>query len=72
MYSISDFTALISEEQNWRKLIYEKPYAYVRGRNGIGRHLFGECTCSGAGATSSIQYFEVNKKRGFYLLFRGR
>jgi hypothetical protein len=31
MYSICDFTALISEEQNWRKLIYEKRIAYVGG-----------------------------------------
>jgi len=31
MYSIRKFTALISEEQNWRKLIYEKPDAYVGG-----------------------------------------
>jgi hypothetical protein len=65
MYSISDFTALNSEEQNWRKPIYEKRNAYVRGRNAIGWHLFGECTCSGTGATSSIQYFEVNKSGDF-------
>jgi hypothetical protein len=31
MYSIGEFAALISEEQNWRKLIYEKPDAYIGG-----------------------------------------
>jgi hypothetical protein len=29
MYSIGEFAALISEEQNWRKQIYEKHNAYV-------------------------------------------
>jgi hypothetical protein len=29
MYSIGEFAALISEKQNWRKQIYEKPNAYV-------------------------------------------
>jgi hypothetical protein len=31
MYSIGEFAALISEVQTWRKLIYEKPNAYVGG-----------------------------------------
>lgn len=38
---IDEFAALISEEQNWRKQIYEKPNAYVDGRSGIGGHVFG-------------------------------
>ena len=34
---ICEFAALISEDQNWRKLIYEKRIAYV----GCGRTLGG-------------------------------
>ena len=36
MYSIGDFQALISEEQNWRKQIYEKRIAYVGGGRASG------------------------------------
>jgi len=72
MYSIGDFAALISEDQkNWRKLIYENRNAYVGGRNSIGRHFFGQCTWSGAAATSSTQYFKVNRKRGFSFVIQG-
>ena len=33
---ICEFAALISEDQNWRKLIYEKPNAYVAGGGTLG------------------------------------
>jgi hypothetical protein len=42
MYSICDFTALISEEQNLEKTNYEKPNAYVGGHLDIGGKHFGE------------------------------
>jgi hypothetical protein len=42
MYPIGEFAALISEDQNWRKLIYEKPNAYVGGGSDIGGQHFGE------------------------------
>ena len=43
MYSICEFAALISEEQNWRKLIYEKRIAYVAICCSIGSHR-AECS----------------------------
>jgi hypothetical protein len=42
MYSIGEFAALISEKQNWRKLIYEKPNAYVARYLDLGGKYFGE------------------------------
>ena len=35
MYSIGDFQHYYSEEQNWRKQIYEKSNAYFDGDPGV-------------------------------------
>jgi hypothetical protein len=42
MYSIGEFAALISEKQNWRKLIYERLNAYVARYLDLGGKYFGE------------------------------
>jgi hypothetical protein len=39
---LGEFAALISEKQNWRKLIYENRNAYVGCDLGIGGKHFGE------------------------------